>query len=88
MEEAVRHFFVEWNVKVYEARALATEAGGGGVTLTAKLQKDGAATWMARHKAMVVADSRAAGTGSEVIGSSAGAGGGGEKWRSYYKFIN
>ncbi len=56
VEEAVRHFFVEWNVKVYEARALATEAGGGGVTLTAKLQEDGAATGMARHKAMVAAD--------------------------------
>ena len=40
VEEAVRHFFAEWNVKVTEARALATKGGGGGVALPAKSQTE------------------------------------------------
>ena len=34
------HFFVEWNVKVNEARALATKGGGGGVAPPAKSQTE------------------------------------------------
>jgi hypothetical protein len=45
VEEAARHFFVEWNVKVNEARALAAKGGGGGVPLTAKSQTE---NWASR----------------------------------------
>ena len=40
VEEAVRHFVVEWNTKVHEARALAQKGGGGGVALPAKSQTE------------------------------------------------
>ena len=40
VEEAVRHFVVEWNTKVHEARALAQKGGDGGVALPAKSQTE------------------------------------------------